>query len=491
MRHRSTAWPLAVGIIAIGGLAALGYHFIGGDRLVAQDQNAATSTATHAVIDLQNAFQQVARNVRPAIASLTVRKTVPARSQGFNFGPFGGQEFPGLQMPQAPRFAQGNGSGFIVREDGWIMTNDHVVSGADRVTVELDDGREFIGEVRRDYSSDLAVVKIDSTGLPALKFADSTKVEIGQWAVAFGSPFGLQDTMTVGVVSALGRETAIGGRDDSTRFYPNLLQTDASINPGNSGGPLVDVYGNVVGVNVAIGSPTGASVGIGFAIPADTAKYVMEQLITKGSVTRGYLGFAPERLSPAEQQRYGVKQGVLVVSVSEGTPAAEAGLQVEDIITKINGQTIDNEAHLRDVIARTAPGEKLTLTVVRGGKEQTLAATVGTAPERPGARPPSQQQPVEEPGKLGIQVGDLTPEMARQLNIDPNQKGVVVAGVQPGSPAQEAGMRPGDVILRIGSADIERSAQVRDAAAALKAGDSIPIVVRRGSSRILLRVNIN
>ena len=488
MRRRTSVWPLAAAIIAVGGLAALGWHYLGGERIVAQDGPATTST--QAVIDLQNAFQSVARTVRPAIVSLTVRKTLQReQSSGFDFGPFGGPDFPGTRMPQMPpRVAQGNGSGFIVREDGWIMTNDHVVSGADRVTVVLDDGREFTGEVRRDFRSDLALVKVDATGLPALKFADSAKVEIGQWAIAFGSPFGLQDSMTVGIVSALGREQAIGRGSPEERFYPNLLQTDASINPGNSGGPLVDVYGNVVGVNVAIGSPTGASVGIGFAIPAESASYVMEQLITKGSVTRGFLGFAPERLSPADQQRYSVKEGVLVISVTEGSPAAKAGLQVEDVITKINGQPVTDEAELRNTIARTAPGQQVTLTVIRGGKEETLKATVGAIPDEQAAKPPAQIP--QEPGKLGIQVGDLTPEMARQLNIDPSQKGVVVAAVQPGGPAHEAGIQPGDVILRIGSTDVTTSPQVRDATTALKSGDSVPIIVRRGNSRTLLRATI-
>ena len=487
MRRSKSAWPIAIGIIAVGGLAALGYHYFGGQTIVAQN----TTTSTQAVIDLQTAFQQVARTVRPSVVSLTVRKTIqPSPSTGFDFGPFGGQEIP---IPRGPRIAEGNGSGFIVSEDGWIMTNDHVVSGADRVTVELDDGREFTGDVRRDYRSDIALVKIDAKGLKPLKFADSGKVEIGQWAVAFGSPFGLQDSMTVGIVSALGRETAIGGRGDAARFYPNLLQTDASINPGNSGGPLVDVYGQVVGVNVAIGSPTGASVGIGFAIPADSAKYVMEQLITKGSVTRGFLGFAPERLSPSEQQRYGVNEGVLVVSVTEDSPAARAGLQVEDVITKIDNTDITNEAQLRDLIARTPPGQKLTLTVVRGGEVKTLTATVENMPDRPDAatpRVPSPTAPQEERGKLGIQIGDLNADMARQLNLDPSAKGAVVLAVQPGSAAQEAGVMPGDVVLRVGERDTTTAAQVMEAVTPLKPGDSVPVVVRRDGSRILLRARI-
>jgi serine protease Do len=250
-------------------------------------------------------------------------------------------------MQPGIRHAEASGSGVIVRSDGYILINDHVVAGADRVTVTLLDGRQFPGKVFRDPKSDLALIKINADNLPAAQLADSDSVRIGQWALAFGSPFALNDTMTVGVVSSLNRREEIG-EGGTNRLYPILIQTDASINPGNSGGPLVDVYGRVVGVNVAIESPSGGNVGIGFAIPANTARFIMDQLISKGAVTRGYLGLAPASLSYEDQQRYNIKQGALVTEVQDGTPAAKAGFQVEDVIVRYDNKLVAGEATFRD-----------------------------------------------------------------------------------------------------------------------------------------------
>jgi serine protease Do len=289
--------------------------------------------------------------------------------------------------------------------------------------------------------------------------------------------------MTVGIVSALGRETAIGRGPEDGRFYPNLIQTDASINPGNSGGPLLDIYGNVIGVNVAIGSPTGTNVGIGFAIPASSARYIMDELITKGSVTRGFLGFAPQSLTTADKTRYGVEAGALVMMVEDNSPAAKAGLMVEDVVTSYNGQLVKDAAELRDMVSRTAPGQTAKMIVRRDGNDVTLDATIQEAPgakvvEAPTA--PSQ-------GKLGIQIAELTPEAARQLGVKEDVKGVVVASIAPGSPAAEAGLRPGDVITRIDRKAVTATADVPSAITDLKPGDEVSIVVHRGDARILLR----
>jgi serine protease Do len=502
MKRNHSAWPAAAALIAMGGLAALGWHTFGGGRIEAASPASTTviQRPAQSVVDLQNAFQNVAKGVQPAIVSITSRMTVrPAIGQA-QFEGFGDLEelfqgAPGLRGPgrmqMAPRTAIGTGSGFIVRSDGYILTNDHVVGGADSVTVHLDDGREFTGTVKRDPRSDLAVVKIDASSLPTLNLADSTGVNVGQWAIAFGSPFGLDDTMTVGVVSALGREKTIGGGPgDDRRFYSNLIQTDASINPGNSGGPLVDIYGNVVGVNVAIGSPTGSNVGIGFAIPASTAKYVMDQLITSGKVVRGYLGFAPETLSVADRTRYGVKEGALVAMVEEGSPAAKAGLQVEDVVISFNGQAVRDAASLRDMVARTAPGLNSTITVVRGGKQVYLTADIGTPPGEKSASAAPTPADVASKGKLGISVADLTPEIAKQLSLDESAKGVVVAEVAPGSPAMEAGIRPGDVVLRVNGRNVGASSEVPDVVKSLKAGEDASIVVRRGGARVLLKATL-
>ena len=330
------------------------------------------------VLSIQDAFEKVADKLRPSVVYIRSRQLVSNTAmRGDDENPFGFAlpQAPGggnrqfRAFPQAPtaRHAEASGSGVIVSSDGYILTNDHVVAGADKVTVRLQDGREFVGKVYRDQRSDLALIKVNASNLPSAEFANSEGVKVGQWAIAFGSPFGLSDTMTVGVVSSTKRREDIGSGADQ-RLYPSLIQTDASINPGNSGGPLVDVYGRIMGINVAIESPSGGNVGIGFAIPSNQARYIMEQLRSKGTVTRGYLGFIPQTLTYDMQQRYGVKEGALITLVQSGKPAAQAGLQVEDVVVRYDGQPVTDEASLREMVSRTAPGKQVQLVVKRDGR---------------------------------------------------------------------------------------------------------------------------
>ncbi len=464
------------------------------------------------VLGVQSAFEQVAEKMRPSVVYIKSRQAVTGNPtmrfrQGSNDGqdtPFAFPGFPGIggqgngngglrSLPQYPQHAVASGSGVIVRSDGYILTNDHVVAGADRVTVKLQDGREMIGEVKRDFKSDLAVVKINATGLPAAELSNSDNVKIGQWAIAFGSPFGLSDTMTVGVISALHREQAIGESASDQRFYSSLMQTDASINPGNSGGALVDVYGRVIGINVAIESPSGGNVGIGFAIPANTARYIMDQLIAKGTVTRGYLGVMPANPSYDQQKAYGVKSGAVVVTVSDGTPASKAGIQVEDVIEKFNGKTIESDAQLRDMISRTAPGTKAPLLIKRGGSEMTIDVTIEAAPaqQAPAVRPTAPAAAGPQSGKLGVSVGDASdPQVRESLGIKGSDKGAVIAEVVPGSPAQEAGLRTGDIITRLAGKSITNSTDLTTVAHTLKAGDNITAVVRRQGASMLVEISI-
>jgi serine protease Do len=400
----------------------------------------------------------------------------------------GAQDLPRIFRRMPRPFARGAGSGVIVRSDGWILTNDHVVGGADKVTVKLHDGREFDGTVRRDYRSDIALVKINASNLVPAEFADSDQVRVGQWAIAFGAPFELQDTMTVGIVSAVSRQTTIS-EGGETRFYPSLIQTDASINPGNSGGPLVDIRGRVIGINVAINSPTGSSVGIGFAIPSRTAKMVMEQLITKGKVTRGFLGVIPRALTPVERQRYGVpKGGALITSVSADTPAARAGLQVEDVVLRFDDHAVKDDIHFRELVAITPPGKTVEIVVRRGGKELTLRATLDTAPDLL-AR--TTEPTIEGAGsKLGVRVEPVTPETAKRYNLGNLNTGIVVVEVQAGTPADEAGLQPGDVILRANQRPIRTPTELSNILNSLKSGDSIPLVVQRGKDKLLITPRI-
>jgi len=482
------------------GLSTLAFVGLRGNA--GQQSTTPPITPTAQVLDMQNAFEQVAQKLRPSVVYIRSRQTVSSMRGMGGIGGLGQDQqdaspfdFPGVpqggngrqfrmmppQQPQARR-AEASGSGVIVRGDGYILTNDHVVKGADKVTVTLQDGRQFVGKVKEDDKSDLALIKIDAENLPAAEFVpDSDNVKIGQWAIAFGSPFGLSDTMTVGIVSSVKRREEIGGL--TGRLYPSLIQTDASINPGNSGGPLVDVYGRIVGINVAIESRTGSNAGIGFAIPGNQVRYVMDQLISKGIVTRGYLGFVPTTLDYDAQQRYGVKQGALVQLVQEGKPAAQAGLQVEDVIVRYNDKPVADEASLREMVARTAPGAKATMVVRRDGAEQTLTATIGSAPV-----PKTADAPVEAPartkttGKLGVSIVDAGDAQVRAKYKLPEtiRGGAVIDQIAPGSPAFEAGLQPGDVIVRLGGKTVGNATQLSDIAGGLKAGNTAAVIRRGG-----------
>ena len=454
-------------------------------------------------LQIQSAFENVADKLRPSVVYIEsfhnrVVAQVPRGGDGSGSDglPF---SFPGLpggggggQFRQAPPQGNASGSGVIVRSDGYILTNDHVVQGADKVRVKLNDGRTFYGKVFRDFRSDLSLIKIDATNLPAAELADSEKTKVGQWAVAFGAPFGLSDTMTVGVVSSLHRNTSIGRGADG-RYYSSLIQTDASINPGNSGGPLVDLYGRVVGINVAIESPSGGSVGIGFAIPANTAKYVMDQLVSNGKVTRGYLGLTPRSLEYDEKSRYGADKGALVVSVAQDSPADKAGLQVEDVITSFNGKTIEGETDLRDAISRVKPNADVRIEVKRDGSPQTLTAKIGNSPDAETAQKPADKvEPNAPKGKLGIAVGDVSEEEAKAL-LKGNAKvkrGAVVMQVEPNRPASDAGLQPGDVILRLDGKTINTAADLVSVAKGLKSG-TIRAAVLRGGQVVLLEIELD
>ena len=502
---------------ALGAVAAIGLRGNAGQSLSTEPPVQPTAQ----VLGTQQTFEQVATKLRPSVVS--IRSRVAVRNTGMQIPDMGGGQDPfqfffrggpggqgGQQFrvrpqqpdqPSFPQYSYAGGSGVIVSPDGWIMTNDHVVNGADRVTVTLDDGREFVGKVRPDYRSELALIKIDAHDLPAAQFANSDQARVGQWAIAFGSPFGLRDTMTVGIISSLNRSESIT-EEGQGRYYPTLLQTDAAINPGNSGGPLVDIYGRVIGIDVAIESPSGGSAGVGFAIPANTARYIMEQLMTRGSVTRGFLGLAPKTLTYSDQQRYGVKEGALVESLQDNTPAAKAGFQAGDVIVRFNGQPVHDEVDLRDKVARTAPGTDVPVVIRRGGSEQTLHVTLGSAPDLQAAQntPPSDQgadntpsNPSVKAGKLGVSAANASdPNIRQQFSLKSNvQQGAVVTDVVPGSPAAEAGISPGDVITKLNGQNVANASQLSEIARGLSSGASVPAVVRHGDQTLLVQLNLD
>ncbi len=388
--------------IAVGFVLAVGYHdYVAGPAVAAPADAPAR-------VGWRNGFVDVAEKVAPCVVQITSEKMVESRNllpdmqNFFDFGPFGG---PPTMPKSEPKLSKASGSGVIVRADGYILTNNHVVAGADRVEVKLPDGRDLKGEVVTDPRTDLALVKIDATGLPVVQFADSDEVKVGQWAIAMGSPFGFRNTLTVGVVSALRSEA---NPDDPPIWqrYPETIQTDASINPGNSGGPLLDIDGRMIGINFLIYSSSGGNVGIGFAIPSNTAKFVMGQLIEKGKVVRGYLGVAPRDLTPVLAEKLGVKEGALIDDVTKDSAASKAGIEVKDVIVKVDGKAVNSAIGLRRVVESIAPGTKVQVVVVRDKKQKTLTVTLGEAPSG------EEQQETSDGDKVGLSVQPLTADIA-------------------------------------------------------------------------------
>jgi serine protease Do len=376
----------------------------------------------------------------------------PSDSDDF-FRHFFGDEFDGRQQGRNNRRSfnvprqQGIGSGVVVTKDGFILTNNHVVDGADEVKVALQDGREFTAKVvGRDPKSDVAVIKIDAKDLPAVQVADSDKVEVGDVVLAVGNPFGIGQTVTTGIVSATGRGGAVG------LDYEDFIQTDAAINPGNSGGALVDAEGRLIGINTAILSRSGGNQGIGFAIPSNLAKDVMTSLVKDGKVTRGYAGMWIQDVTPALAQEFnlGEHQGALISDVAPKSPAEKAGFKNGDVVVEYNGKPVTDSRHLKLAVARTHPGESASVKILRDGKSETLTLKVKELPGSDEVAKNGKTSANDDNGTLnGVSVGDLDSQARRQFNLPGTVNGVVVTEVAPDSAAAEAGLKPGDVIQEI------------------------------------------
>jgi serine protease Do len=367
------------------------------------------------------------------------------------------------QQPTVPKKMQSLGSGFVIDPAGIVVTNNHVIDGADEITVTLQDGTSLKGTlVGRDDRTDLAVIKVTpEKPLHALKFGDSDAHRVGDWVLAIGNPFGLGGTVTAGIISARGRDIQQGPYDD-------FIQTDAPINRGNSGGPLFDMDGNVIGVNTAIYSPSGGSIGIGFAIPANLAKNVVEQLVKFGHARRGWLGVRIQQVTPDIAESLGLKQpaGAMVAGVNDGGPADKAHIRNGDIILRFNNQDVKDMRHLPRLVAETPIGQSVPVEVWRDGKEQTVQATVGEMPEEPqqiaaksGEKPPPTGRPTDLSG-LGLRIAPITPEAREKYSLNADQKGVVITEVTPDSPAAQRGLHPGDVIVEVQQEQVSSPADV-------------------------------
>ncbi|MBV8092150.1 MAG: DegQ family serine endoprotease [Acetobacteraceae bacterium] len=390
-------------------------------------------------------FSNLVAQVKPAVVSITTKMNVSAASDE---GPV---PFPFSQMfPGRARQVEARGSGFIINPDGTIVTNNHVVQNAKSVQVVLDDGTELPAKVMgRDPRTDIAVLKVDAGHkLPYIQLGDSNHLRPGEWVVAIGNPFGLGGTVTAGIVSAEGRDIGAGP-------YDQFIQIDAPINRGNSGGPLFTQDGKAVGMNTAILSPTGGSIGIGFAIPSNTIKSVVAQIEQTGHVTRGYIGVEAQQVSSQMAKALNVPdRGALLAGVKPDSPAAKAGLQPGDVIESVNGQNVQNPRDLAVQVAAVKPGDTAKLDVVRNGEHRTIEVTVSSLPNEQVAEGGAPQQDEEGQARVGLALAPLTPGVRDQFDVPPNVKGAVVAQVQPGSPAEQAGIQPGDVIIGIGTKSV-------------------------------------
>ncbi len=433
--------------------------------------------------ELSRAFINVAKAVKPAVVNIDVVEK--AKTQARASLPEGFPSIPGFEGfgGGQPRATRGTGSGVIITPDGYILTNNHVAGEADEIKVKLSDGRELKARrIGTDPETDLAVIKVDAQNLPFAKLGDSSKLEQGEWVLALGSPFGLEQTMTAGIVSATGRDLRAGP-------YDNYIQTDASINPGNSGGPLVNMAGEIVGINTMIFSRSGGSEGIGFSIPSNLANKVYAQLVKSGKVERGYLGINLQAMTPAISQSLGYdgKNGVVIGDLAEKSPSAKAGLKSGDIITEFDGKKVTSPKQLTEIVGDTPVGKSVVVKYVRDGQTQTTNVTLG---ERPGRQEIAAQE-TEEQGnvKLGVSVSDITPQVAGELKLKINS-GAVVQQVQPDSPASEAGLQRGDVIHRINRTPVAKAQDLISALRTLK-GDDVVLQIERNGQLAFVTVSLS
>jgi serine protease Do len=470
---RSTTLLTGIAAVSFG----LGAVWQGAHRVPMATPRTAVALAADAPpaapVDGRHALPSFAALVEAAAPAVVHVKVVSAvRTAGEGVSPFGEDgPFRGFRSPMPPPSgrAQGTGSGFVIAKDGVVVTNNHVVENAKEITVRMSDGTELPAKLLgRDPKTDLAVLKVESKhDLPVVPLGDSDKLRVGDWVVAIGNPFGLDNTVTAGIVSAKGRSIGSGP-------YDQFIQTDAPINPGNSGGPLFNERGEVIGINTAIFSQGGGNVGIGFAIPVNVAKELAPQLEEKGHVTRAWLGVSIQQLTPELAESLGVEdtRGALVAGVTPDGPAAKAGLKTGDVIVSFNDKPVDSHNGLPTLVAATKIGETVAVQVLRDGARKTLDVTLAKLDddEVVAATAPNK-------GKWGLALRELTPEERAQRDVAEGQ-GVLVAGVAPDSPAEEAGLRNGDIVLQVNRTPVGSVEALRAAVAKVADGKKLVLLVR-------------
>lgn len=491
------AYALTTALALSGAAAVMTLNTTAGAQTAQNEPGAIQASVPRAGAPMS--FADMVAKLQPAVVNISTTQRVQV-----NTNPFAGTPFEGL-VPQGPgggqpvtRQAESLGSGFVISADGYVVTNNHVISAGQRgavvesITVTFPDRREFKAKlIGRDVQSDLAVLKIEGTNLPFVRFGDSRQARVGDWVVAIGNPFGLGGSVTAGIISATHRVTGQGGA------YDRFLQTDASINRGNSGGPMFDLQGNVIGINSQILSPTGGNVGIGFAIPAEQAKPIVDTLMKGTAVTRGYLGVQMQELTADLAESFGVPKngGTIVARVEPGQAAEKAGIRQGDVIVRVNNQDVTPDQTLSYIVANVTPGARIPIELIRDGRRQTVTVTVGT-------RPPEEQlaqqfdlqdndsgpQDGETMGaaSLGIAVTPLTPQIARSIGADANAQGVVVLGVDASSDAAGKGLTRGDLITTANRTPVRTSADLARIVGQAKSSGAKQVLLyvqRRGLGR--------
>lgn len=505
MKIRGRKLPVILSIV-------LGIGFIGGIAFVSmlgsaagtqkggntpQEATQALSPRGRELLDqFSDAFESAAAKVNESVVPIfseqvtTVENPFGSTNDPFRdfFGDNFFKRFFGAPLQNQKQVVHALGSGVIVSKDGYIITNNHVVKDAQKLTVVLANKKKYTAKVvGKDPNTDVAVIKIDAKDLPTASLGNSDLVKVGEWVIAVGNPFQLMHTVTAGIISAKGRASV------NLADYEDFIQTDASINPGNSGGALADLDGDVIGINTAIYSPSGGNVGIGFAIPINMAKRVMDELIAKGKVTRGYLGLLPQDVDDNLAKALNLKStdGSLVGDVTADGPAEKAGIKRGDVITAFNGRKITSSVELRNAVAETVPGTEVKVVLLRDGKQKEVTVKVAERPENLASRGSKEEEQSGEQAeaKLGLSVQALTPEIAKQLGYE-NDHGVAVTSVTPGSPADDAGIKAGDLIKEVNRTDIHSIAEFTSAVKAVRKGDSVAMLVRRGENTFFAGIQV-
>jgi serine protease Do len=484
---------ILIGVIA-GMLMTANFNLASFGKASAEDEaRAKLEEKMSTMMDFSEGFSAVAEYVTPSVVTVETEKVVRVSNydpfQGFFGDDFFNRFFGGPRVgPQQEQQVRGLGSGVIVSSDGYILTNNHVIDDVDKVTITLSNGKSYEGKlIGRDARTDLAVVKIDEQKLPAIKMANSDDIRVGQWAIAIGSPFSkaLSQTVTAGIISGLGRSA---GLDTDVDF----LQTDAAINPGNSGGALVNLKGELLGINTAIVTRSGGYQGIGFAIPSNTAKNILDQITKTGKVSRGYLGVVIQDVSDdvARALKLASSKGALISQIVDGSPADKAKLKAGDVIIKVNGKEIENTSSLRKNIGRNAPGTKITLTILRDGSEREITLTLDEAPSEPIEQ--KEEQPSRQGSeRLGVEVAKLTADLANKYGLSPGEKGVIILQISQNGAAYQGGLRAGDLIKRIGNREITSIQDYNDALAAVGKGETALFYINRRGTLLFVAFNLN